>query len=509
MRPRPTSPTRTDNPLMRRCSGPSERRDDLAGVEQARRRPPADEAEAPVAAPSLPGPPGSAGPTAGTRRSRRRPRGEAGFGLLEMIVAFTVLLVVLVATAELTSSILGDAATTHAQVTATDLADQVLNQLSQDSIQTLQTDVNRDLELTSAANGGSPYKIGGETYNVWQYLGWYGTGDAPSLCVTGNPPEVMQATVTVTWGESGRLAETSVINPPYGSAQSTDGWLSVRIESAADPNDPPSDVSAVAVSVTPQGGSPTSYTPDDQGCVYDAVAAGSYTVAVTGPGSPVFVNNNNLTTPPAVAASVTAGQATDVDVQYDEADTLSFSPAASSPPAATGMPITVANPGMTAGSQVAVPYGSATDGPVEVFPFSSGYSVWYGDCTDEEPAAPSAVAVSAGQSTTASVGGLEPLTLAVSVPGASVSGTATLTDPSCSTENYGLGTAQAVNGTATLSAQIIPESYTLTLTDLSDNQSTQLFLAWSSTNDEWLYSTTSGGPQTLSPPTSPIPVTGS
>jgi Tfp pilus assembly protein PilV len=497
VRPPTTRPTLPRTPLMRRCSGPSERRDDRARVDLARRSAPgAAGAPAPAPFPSgTPGPPAGKVPASARSRAGSGPRrGEAGFGLLEVVIAFAVLLVVLVATAELTSSLLGQAATTRGQVTATDLADQYLNALAEDPLSTLQSDVNHNVSLGSTT-------VGGERYSLTQYLGWEGTGAAPSLCTSGNPPEVMQATITVTWGQTQKVAETSVINPPYGAAQSTDGWLSIRVESAADPSLPPSDVTAVSVTVTPAGGgSGTTYVPDSQGCLYQPEASGSYSVTVSGPVSPTFVDNNERTAPPAVTATVTAGQATDVGFPFDEAATVTFAPQVPGPPLASGMPVTVANPGMTSGSQVVVPAGGNGAGPVALFPFPTGYTAWYGDCSTEQPASPATVAVSPGTPATGTVTGLEPLTLALSGNDMTAVGTATLADASCTTETYGLGSAQINGGSGTMSAQVIPEAYTVTVTDQGNNQSAHLSIAWDATKQEWAYSGTE------TPPSTPIPM---
>lgn len=451
-------------------------------------------AGAPTPAPFSPGPAGAAAQDDACAAAAVHPRPEAGFGLIEVVVAFAVLLVVLVATAELTSSLLGQAATTRGQVTATDLADQYLNALAEDPLSTLQSDVNRTVPLGSTS-------VGGERYAMSQYLGWQGTGAAPSLCTSGNPPEVMQATITVSWGHGQRMAETSVINPPYGAAQSTDGWLSIRIESAADPSQPPSDVSAVSITIAPTGGGGgTVYVPDAQGCLYQAEPAGSYNVTVGGPATPVFVDNNEQPAPPPATATVTAGQATDIGFQFDQAATVTFGPQAPSPPPATGMPVTVANPGMTAGSQVVVAAGGNGTGPVKLFPFASGYTAWYGDCSDEQPTSPATVAVAPGAASSAAVTGLEPLILALSGSNMTAVGSVALADATCTAETYGLGQAQVSGGSGTMSAQVIPEAYTLTVTDQNDGKSATLSLTWDAAHGEWAYSGTE------TPPTTPIPV---
>jgi type II secretory pathway pseudopilin PulG len=449
------------------------------------------------------------GTTVGTEATQRRgaaegrrggpPGDDGGFGLVEMVVAFALLLVVLTATAALTTTLFGQAATAQEQVTASNLADQTLSTLADAPLTTLQADVNRTIDLTASG----PVVVGGNRYELSQYLAWYGTGPAPSLCVTGNPPEVLQATVTVSWANGTQhLAETSVIDPPYGSAQSSDGWLSVQVQSAANPTLPPADVGAISVVITPQGGSALpAEQPDSQGCLYAPEPAGTYTVAVEGPASPVFVDNDSQTTPPPVTVSVTSGQATDVDVPFDEAAAVTFTAAPTGVPVATHLPVTVANSGMTAGSEVAVPYPATSDGPVDLFPFPSGYNVWYGDCPDEEPAAPSSVSVSAGQPATAQIGGLVQLTLAVSTPGAAVSATATVTDPSCPADTFGLGQHATAGGTATVAAAVIAEEYSVTVTDTSDGATASLSLSWQ--GSQWL---DTANHQSYGP-TQPIPVT--
>lgn len=448
-------------------------------------------------APSLGRPTAGGCPLPDHHRGERRR--EDGFGLVEMLVAFTILLIVLTATATLTTSLLGQAASTKDQVTATDLADQALAQVAEEPLSTLSADVNRTVDLTTSG----PVTVAGTPFAMAQYLGWYGTGAAPSLCTSGNPPEVLQATVTVTWDHGRqRIAETSVIDPPYGAAQSTDGWLSVQIESAANPSEPPADVQAVQVVITPSGqASLPAEQPDPQGCLYQPVPAGSYQVVVQGPASPLFVDGDDQPDPPPTTVTVTAGRATDVDVPFDQAAMVGFTPAETSPALASGLPVTVANPGMTSGSEVAIPYPATSSGPVPLFPYPSGDTVWYGDCPDEQPAHPSTVTLVPGQPATATVGGLVTLTLAISTPGASVSATATVHDPSCPSDTFGLGQATTSGGSATVSAQIVAESFTVTVTDLADGKTATVSLEWQ--GDQWL---DQANDQTY-PPASPIPVT--
>jgi len=442
----------------------------------------------------------------------RRPAGDqSGFGLIEMVVAFTVLLVVLVATAELTTTVFGQAATTRAQVTATDLADQSLTELGADPLSQLQSDVNQTVYQ-------SPVTLGGETFTIGDYLQWGDTGAPHSLCLTGSPPQIMQATVTVSWGGQHRLAETTVINPPYGQTQSQDGWLAVLVQGAASlapssstttSEQPPADVSAVGVSITPEGGSALApLAPDASGCLYQPLAPGTYTVALQSPTTPAFVDNNNDPAPTQQDVTVTQGQATDVSFLYDQAGTVTFTGGTPTPPLASGMPVTVSNSGMAAGSQVVVTAGEAGVATAHLFPFPSSYSAWFGDCPSETPgsgwtdASSAAVTVSPGQAVSAVAGGLVDLDLEVSTTTGPVTATGTLADPSpsiCPSETYGLGTVPVSGGTATLADQIIPEDYTVTV--IAGSSSATVDLTWS--GGDW-HDTATGASY---PPSSAIPVT--
>lgn len=423
-----------------------------------------------------------------------------------MVVAFTVLLVVLVATAALTITLQGQAATTNAQVSATSLADQALTELGNEPLTTLQSEVN------DTVTEPNPVHLGGDTFVISHYLHWDGTGAAPSLCLSGNPPQVLQATVTVSWAGAHHVAETAVIDPPYGAAQSQDGWLSVLIQSAANANDPPLDVAAVSVVITPAGQPAlTPATPGADGCVYMAVPPGTYSVSLVSPAQPAFVDADNDPAPSLTGLTVTQGHATDADFLYDQAAQVTFSATSTVPLPASGMPITVANSIMTNGSQVVVAAGSTSDGPVALFPAAGGYQAWFGDCPSETPGTgwtgetASSFDVSPGQTTTVAAGGLVTLELAVATADP-VSATATTADPdpsACPTETYGMGQGSPAGGTALIAAQIIPEDYQVTVTDQSSGASTVVDLSWDPTTGNWVDASDAN---TQFPPSTPIPV---
>jgi Tfp pilus assembly protein PilW len=142
---------------------------------------------------------------------------EGGFALIEVMIAIALLLVVLVPSTQLIElrrrheHYEQQSINTRDRVAALEMAEQGLEQISNDSITTLEADLNTNWALNSAT-------VAGVTYTVTGYLTWLGVGNNPDLCTAGSPPQVMSATATVTWGKNSKLAESEVINPPYGLA---------------------------------------------------------------------------------------------------------------------------------------------------------------------------------------------------------------------------------------------------------------------------------------------------
>jgi hypothetical protein len=127
------------------------------------------------------------------------------------MIAIALLLVVLVPSTQLIETTVQQSIQTRNRVAALEMAEQGLEQISSDSITTLEGDLNTTWTLNTEA-------IAGVSYTVTGYLTWLGVGNNPDLCTAGSPPQVMSATATVTWGNNYKVAESEVINPPYGLA---------------------------------------------------------------------------------------------------------------------------------------------------------------------------------------------------------------------------------------------------------------------------------------------------
>jgi len=128
------------------------------------------------------------------------------------MIAIVLLLIVLIPSTQLIETTVQQAVNTKDRVAATEMAEQGLEIISDDSITTLESHLNTTWLLFT------PVTVAGVTYTVDGYITWLGVGNNPDLCTAGSPPQVMSATATVTWGKGFKLAESMVINPPYGLA---------------------------------------------------------------------------------------------------------------------------------------------------------------------------------------------------------------------------------------------------------------------------------------------------
>ena len=498
-----------------------------------------------------------------TRVGRQPRRGEGGFGLIEVLLSLSVLLLVLVASTYLVDNVVSQAAFNRQRVAAAELAEQYLETTSNATLSSLQADISKDVLLTA-----TPVVVGGINYSVWSHLEWAGTGNAPSLCTSGNPPQVVRATMTVKWGNNQSLGETSIIDPPYGTVIPGDGFVSIQIYGANAPSAPVDTANLINVPVTvtpvttlqtalasgatnitsltvagltsavtsgdsitigsgsqaqvvtarattaagsgtqtisvnsftasanfPVGtpvadaawGGPTVYNPDQNGCVYLQEALGKYSVSLASPsGGPTFIDYQELLNPgttgqsPVTVSVATAGlEAVPVQFHYDESGTVTFSPSAAAP-MASGMPVSVGNTSLLpSGTNTVVPHGSGATS-AQLFPYTTGYSIWFGDCvgtaTPEQPSGATTFSLAPHGTATAAITGLDTLTLAVTQTGGGAQApgaTATVADPGastdgCSSSNGEVYTLTGISGSGTaysIQTAILSQTYTIVVTD--------------------------------------------
>jgi Tfp pilus assembly protein PilV len=281
--------------------------------------------------------------------------------LTEVLVAFVVLMIVMIPLGYLFTTEVTQAASTRNQLAALAVAEKWVEILStaQDpppNSGSLAVDANVPL-VPKLPNGTSvPSETrGGTVFYLHSEYTWTGTQDAsaaPNLCQTGGA-QVLNLTVTVSWGDGQQVTDTTVLNfPAPGIPQY--GFYRLQISGDTSASDTGGNswsdrVQAIPVILTPTPtGSAVTIYPDQYGCVFAELSPGTYTVSSadpspsgppnsTGYGSPSFVENlatngspNEPTAinpiPNANPVTITAGITTPLTtVYYDEGGTVGLS----------------------------------------------------------------------------------------------------------------------------------------------------------------------------------------
>ncbi|MGO9456622.1 MAG: IPT/TIG domain-containing protein, partial [Acidimicrobiales bacterium] len=178
----------------------------------------------------------------------RRGHPEAGFGLVEVIVAFTVLLAVVVPVSYLLDNILGQAATARNHVQALSIAEKWLEKLNSTGPPAFSTpnrlpNVGNDIYEGQklATTKQQRYTVSGTTkyYTVAKFT-WQTITDKPNLCLSATVPQILDLTVKTSYLGGSVTDSTELDYPPDGLP--TYGFLGVQLEgsptSATDPTPP-------------------------------------------------------------------------------------------------------------------------------------------------------------------------------------------------------------------------------------------------------------------------------
>lgn len=280
------------------------------------------------------------------RAVRARARGDDGISVIEVVVAFVVLMIVLVPLTTLLGTVLGQAASARQRLTALSIAEQYVELLanSKPPLNTSGIPITGTWikEKTGLVRSSVPYDVGAR-------LTWTSAGASTvDLCTSGAAPDVLELEVRVTWPRGGAVTDTTVIDyPPAGLP--TNGFVAVVVQGDPATNPPANKngqswstrVQAVPVTVaTSTGPSPYTVTayPDQYGCVFEEVPPGTYTVSVADPtpgtpagksygppSTPAWVANfNERTSQQKSPFTVDPGSVTTVTFQYDEGSLLSI-----------------------------------------------------------------------------------------------------------------------------------------------------------------------------------------
>jgi hypothetical protein len=225
-------------------------------------------------------------------------------------------------------------------------------------------------------------------YTVVQDVAWAAPGSTTTSCdvpsTSGSALAYKRVTVTVTWPDMGGVAPVTsqtLLTPPGGTYDPNDGHILVQV---FDRDALPLAGQAVSIS----GPETASQTTTTDGCAFfPYLDPGNYTARLTTSG---YVDRQG-NQPATQTVGVVASQISRVQVDYDEAATLSVGlvvPSGAVIP--SGIAMTVANSNLTVGTksfQQASTGSGVTRTISPLFPYASGYQVWAGDCADADPAA--------------------------------------------------------------------------------------------------------------------------
>jgi len=318
-----------------------------------------------------------------TRRARvsRFERGDgfdadAGFTIIEVVVAVTLLLFAFLGAAGLFEEGTHVSGDTRQRVVAAQLASAAIEKIRGPA-------ANPSLFTTSIVPGTTitTQTVNGLTFTVTQQEQWVNQTATTSSCQSGGAGgsnAILQVTESVTWPGAGATApvqSTTVLSPPAGAYSTATGSIAAQVLNAA--GLPNNDI-AVAIS------GPTSQTQNTtaEGCAFFAyLTPGTYTVKVT---AGTGVSDQEVLIP-SQSTSVTVGQTSSLTFNYDTAATISITgwagPSVATP--ATNIPVGVGDTGLQPYGQYTYAAGTTTLTPL--FPYPAGYTVFAGNCTDNNP----------------------------------------------------------------------------------------------------------------------------
>jgi type II secretory pathway pseudopilin PulG len=307
--------------------------------------------------------------------ARLRLRAQGGFALIEVVVSAALLLVVaggVLAGIEGPSRISGKNET---RSQATDLAQQDQERL-------------RSMSFTSLVGytQTTPVTVGGVTYTRYSSAVWIHDNGDPDSCSTqtnSNTGDYLKITSRVTPSGAGKPVQVdSLMSAPPGQ-YSNKGTLAVLLtDQAGQP--------VVGQNVSITGAVNMTVPTNSIGCaVFGLIPKGNYTATFSRAGwvDPAAVTNVSL------ATSVTANSTTIVPHLYAPAGRINVSVdtkiGAAAPVASPAKAVMVSNSGIPTGTLTfpapATPTQGVSSFALDVFPFQSGYNVWAGSCTANDP----------------------------------------------------------------------------------------------------------------------------
>jgi Tfp pilus assembly protein PilV len=304
----------------------------------------------------------------------RTPETDAGFTIIEVVVASTLLLVAFLAAAALFVSGTRVSGDTRMRVVAA--------QLASSAIEAVRGPAADPSKFTTAVQPGTTVTtktVNGLRFTITQEMQWVAQNSTASACDSGGigTNALLQLNASVTWVGAGATAPveaTTTLSPPAGAYSAATGSIGVKVLNAL--GQPLQNIAVQAAGPMTRTVSTTA-----EGCAFFAyMTPGSYVVSVTA-GTGVGDQEQLV---PSQSTSVTVGQTMSMTFNYDTAASITVTGwSGSTMTPATNMPIGVANTSLSPFRMYT--YVAGTTSLTPLFPYPSGYTVFAGNCTDSNP----------------------------------------------------------------------------------------------------------------------------
>ncbi len=292
---------------------------------------------------------------------------EAGLTLLELVVALSVFVVMVLGVAATIDSGLNLTRNNRQRSVAANLASQEM-------------DTVRQTDFTALTARTVTEVVDGSTYTINRSLTWVSKSATSGPCngVTSDP-QMLRVRVTVTWATMHGLEPVrsdTQLTPPVGAYSADSGHIAVTVLDRDGGG-------AFGTSVQITGPATQSQPTNDDGCAFFAfLTPGTYTVSLNSVG---YVDRQS-TQNPSQTVGVTVGNVSSVQFDYDQAASLDL---ALTPDAGGAVPSDVP---ITLGNTSFLPIGvktyagtGATRTIGSLFPSGDGYTAWAGSCADADP----------------------------------------------------------------------------------------------------------------------------
>lgn len=306
-----------------------------------------------------------------------RVREDAGFGLIEVMVSMVMLSALSLATLSLIDKSTSASAQTRSKSLAADIAHDDLNRMRQMKFSLI---AGTDYQSVASQVGAD-----GVTYKVTSTATWATDSGVETSCTTpsvAGSSTYLRIRSSVSWPSmSGSAVVADSIMAPRGKeANRTTGSLMVKVQ---DRDAKP--VAGAGVTVASQ-----TLITSAAGCVYyPAIAAGQWPVTVSKAATPYNYMDSDGNSPGLSTASIVVGDVSTVSVSFDipallNPVTFAYDSGVSGSPkwytaSAAGQTKTVSTADNT--TTLATSYNLG-----KVFPFSSGWSYYAGNCAGNSPA---------------------------------------------------------------------------------------------------------------------------